>query len=42
MIELKDLLEEGEVFDEFVWIDLGYVLPGLIDMWEEKIERTVD
>ena len=30
--ELKDL----EEFDEFVWIDLGYVLPGLIDMWEEK------
>ena len=30
--ELKDL----EEFDEFIWIDLGYVLPGLIDMWEEK------
>ena len=29
--ELKDL----EEFDEFVWIDLGYVLPGLIDVWEE-------
>ena len=30
--ELKDL----EEFDEFVWIDLGYVLPGLIDLWEES------
>ena len=30
--ELKDL----EEFNEFVWIDLGYVLHGLIDMWEEK------
>lgn len=29
--ELKDL----EEFDEFIWIDLGYVLPGLVDMWEE-------
>ena len=30
--ELKDL----EEFEEFVWIDLGYVLPGLIDLWEES------
>lgn len=29
--ELKDL----EEFEEFIHIDLGYVLPGLIDMWEE-------
>ena len=32
MIELKEL----EEFDEFSWIDLGYVLPGLIDLWEES------
>lgn len=29
--ELKDL----EGFDEFSWIDLGYILLGLIDLWEE-------
>lgn len=29
--ELKDL----EEFDEFSWIDLGYILPGLIDLFEE-------
>lgn len=29
--ELKDL----EEFGEFNWIDLGYVLPGLIVHWEE-------
>ena len=28
--------KELEEFDEFVWSDLGYVLPGLSDMWEEK------
>lgn len=29
--EWKDL----EEYDEYVNIDLGYVLPGLIDLWEE-------
>ena len=29
-------LKELEEFDEFIWIDLGYVLPGLIDLWEES------
>lgn len=29
--EWKELKE----FDEYTEIDLGYVLPGLIDMWEE-------
>ena len=29
-------LKELEEYDEFSWIDLGYVLPGLIDLWEEK------
>ena len=29
--ELKDL----EEFNEFIWIDLGYILPGLVDYWEE-------
>ena len=24
-----------EEFDEYIEIDLGYILPGLIDMWEE-------
>ena len=41
-IPTDEELKELEEFDEFVWIDLGYVLPGLIDMWEEKIERMVD
>lgn len=29
-------LSELEEFNEFIWLDLGYVLPGLIDFWEEK------
>lgn len=32
----EEELKELEEFNEFSWIDLGYVLPGLIDMWEEK------
>lgn len=31
--EEKDILDE---FEEYVSIDLGYVLPGLIDMWKES------
>ena len=31
----EEKLKELEEFDEFIWIDLEYVLPGLIDMWEE-------
>lgn len=27
--------KELEEFDEYTEIDLGYVLPGLIDIWEE-------
>ena len=27
---------ELEEFNEFIHIDLGYVLPGLIDLWEEE------
>ena len=35
-IPTGDELKELEEFDEFRWIDLGYVLPGLIDLWEES------
>ena len=35
-IPTEDELKEIEEFDEFSWIDLGYVLPGLIDLWEES------
>ena len=35
-IPTGDELKELEEFDEFSWIDLGYVLPGLIDLWEES------
>ena len=35
-IPTEDELKELEEFDEFSWIDLGYVLPGLIDLWEER------
>lgn len=35
-IPTEDELKELEEFDEFSWIDLGYVLPGLIDLWEES------
>lgn len=31
----EEELKELEEFNEFIHIDLGYVLPGLIDMWEE-------
>ena len=31
----EEELRELEEFNEFIHIDLGYVLPGLIDMWEE-------
>ncbi len=34
-IPTEDELAELEEFDEFIWIDLGYVLPGLIDLFEE-------
>lgn len=34
-IPTEDELKELEEFDEFIWIDLGYVLPGLIDLFEE-------
>lgn len=35
-IPTEEELVELEEFNEFIWIDLGYILPGLIDMWEEK------
>ena len=35
-IPTEDELKELEEFNEFSWIDLGYVLPGLIDLWEES------
>lgn len=30
--EIKDL----EEYNDYIDIDLGYILPGLIDTWEEK------
>ena len=33
-IPSKEEMKELEEFNEFIWIDLGYVLPGLIDSWE--------
>lgn len=36
-IPTEDELKELEEFDEFSWIDLGYVLPGLIDLWKETV-----
>ena len=35
-IPTEEELKELEEYNEFSWIDLGYVLPGLIDLWEEK------
>lgn len=35
-IPTESELEELEEFDEFFWIDLGYVIPGLIDYWKES------
>lgn len=31
----NDELKELEEFNEFIYIDLGYILPNLIDLWEE-------
>lgn len=35
-IPTEEEVAELEEYNEFVWLDLGYVLPGLIDFWEEK------
>lgn len=35
-IPTEEELKELEEYNEFSCIDLGYVLPGLIDLWEEK------
>lgn len=35
-IPTEEELKELEEHDEFTHLDLGYVLPALIDMWEEK------
>ena len=32
----EEELKELEISNEFIWIDLGYGLPGLIDIWEER------
>lgn len=37
-IPTQEKLKELEEHDEFVWIDLGYVLPGLIDEWKKVKE----
>ncbi len=34
-IPTEEELKELEEYNEFLWIDFGYVLPGLIDIWEE-------
>lgn len=38
-IPTEEELKELEEYNEFSWIDLGYVLPGLIDLWKEKVEN---
>lgn len=35
-IPTEEEVAELEEYNEFIWLDLGYVLPGLIDYWEEK------
>lgn len=35
-IPTEEERKELEEFNEYTEIDLGYVLPGLIDMWEES------
>ena len=35
-IPTNEEMEELEEFDEYVSIDLGYVLGGLITVWEEN------
>ena len=35
-IPTEEEIKELEEFDEYTEIDLGYVLPGLIDMWKES------
>lgn len=37
-IPTEEELKELEEFDDYTVIDLGYVLPGLIDVWEEEKE----
>ena len=39
-IPTENELNELEEFNEFSHIDLGYVLPGMIDLWEEKTESS--
>lgn len=34
-IPIEEERKELEEFDEYIEIDLGYVLSGLIDMWKE-------
>ena len=34
-IPTEDEMKELEEFEEYTSLDLGYVLPGLIDYWEE-------
>lgn len=34
-IPIEEERKELEELDEYIEIDLGYVLPGLIDMWKE-------
>ena len=34
-IPTEDEMKELEEFEEYMSLDLGYVLPGLIDSWEE-------
>lgn len=34
-IPTREERKELEEFDEYTGIDFGYVLPGLIDIWEE-------
>ena len=35
VIPTEEEMKELEEYDEYISIDLGYVIPGLIDLWEE-------
>lgn len=35
-IPTNEKIKDLEEYNEYIYIDLGYILPGLIDVWEEK------
>lgn len=38
VIPTEEKLREIVSCNEFIWIDLGYAIPGLIDYWQENEE----